>query len=111
MTKMREDETLYDIALEDLSAQLHEVYQKEAKRQGDVRHPDKYSELREATKEYDRALARFILGREKTILDKLQKGKEALEDIAELSSDFYDDESEDILELINQKANESLEGL
>jgi hypothetical protein len=51
-----------DTALvEALSAQLHAIYQREAHRQGDVRHPTAYADLREATKEYDRVLARFLL--------------------------------------------------
>lgn len=47
--------------LEVLSARLHEVYQKEAHRRGDVRHADRYEDLSEATKEWDRVLARWIV--------------------------------------------------
>jgi hypothetical protein len=47
--------------VEALSAQLHDIYQQEAKRQGDVRHHDAYSALKESTKEFDRVLARFIV--------------------------------------------------
>ena len=50
-----------DEAVEILSAKLHEIYMKEAGRQGDVRHELDYSKLKESTKEYDRVLARFIL--------------------------------------------------
>lgn len=56
-------------AVERLSAELHAIYQNEARRQagvGDdsVRHPDDYAALPEHTKEYDRVLARYILQRE-----------------------------------------------
>lgn len=47
--------------MEPLSATLHAVYQREARRQGEGRHPDDYETLPEHTKEYDRVLARFIL--------------------------------------------------
>lgn len=46
-----------DPAVEKLSAELHEIYQTEAKRQGDVRHSDNYEQLSENTKNYDRVLA------------------------------------------------------
>lgn len=47
--------------VEALSARLHDVYQKEAHRRGDVRHADAYDDLPEDTKEWDRVLARWIL--------------------------------------------------
>jgi hypothetical protein len=47
--------------LEALSAKFHEIYQREAARQGDVRHPNAYADLKESTKEFDRVLARFIM--------------------------------------------------
>jgi hypothetical protein len=50
--------------VESLSAELHSLYQAEAKRQGDVRHHDNYADLNENIKEFDRVLARFILQRE-----------------------------------------------
>ncbi len=49
------------IDLEELSARLHDIYQMEAHRRGDVRHADRYEDLSEATKEWDRVLARWIL--------------------------------------------------
>lgn len=49
-----------NIDIEALSARLHDIYQKEAHRQGDTRHKDSYEELSEETKEFDRALARWI---------------------------------------------------
>jgi hypothetical protein len=47
--------------IEALSARLHDIYQKEAHRRGDVRHHDDYDALPEATKEWDRVLARWIV--------------------------------------------------
>jgi hypothetical protein len=47
-------------SLEALARQLHEIYQAEARRQGDVRHQDSYDELPDNVKEFDRVLARFI---------------------------------------------------
>jgi hypothetical protein len=49
------------VDLEALSARLHEVYQKEAHRRGDVRHAEAYADLSEDTKEWDRVLARWII--------------------------------------------------
>ena len=46
---------------ESLARKFHEVYQQEAKRQGDVRHKDDYDDLPENIKEFDRVLARFVL--------------------------------------------------
>ncbi len=48
-------------AVEALSRKFHEVYQEEAKRQGDVRHEDRYEDLSEEVKEFDRVLARYVL--------------------------------------------------
>lgn len=52
--------------LEALAAWLHTIYQDEARRQATfgadtVRHPDAYDSLPEHTKDYDRALAIFIM--------------------------------------------------
>lgn len=52
--------------MEALAAELHVVYQDEAARQSrmgadTIRHPDSYDALPEHTKDYDRALAIFIL--------------------------------------------------
>lgn len=47
--------------VEALSAKFHEIYQQEAKRQGDVRHKDAYADLPENIKEFDRVLAIFVL--------------------------------------------------
>ena len=48
-------------SVEEISEILHAIYQKEARRQGDIRHPDEYAKLSENTKEYDRVLARYII--------------------------------------------------
>ena len=50
-----------EMRLEALAYVIHRVYQAEAKRQGDVRHSDDYHALPENVKDYDRAIARFIL--------------------------------------------------
>lgn len=50
--------------VEKLAAEIHDIYQQEAKRQGDVRHKDAYADLPENVKEFDRVLARFIAARE-----------------------------------------------
>lgn len=44
-----------------LSSRLHDIYQKEAHRRGDVRHHDNYNDLSEDTKEWDRVLARWTI--------------------------------------------------
>ncbi len=48
-------------AIEALAAKFHEIYQAEAERQGDVRHQKEYADLPENIKEYDRALAKYVL--------------------------------------------------
>jgi len=52
------------------SADAHAVYQVEAHRRGDVRHPDAYADLSEATKEWDRVLVRWVLGTLRAVLAK-----------------------------------------
>lgn len=49
------------VDLEVLSARLHDIYQVESHRRGDIRHADRYEQLPEMTKEWDRVLARWIL--------------------------------------------------
>ena len=44
-----------------LARLLHFVYQQTAKDLDDVRHPDAYDDLEDHIKEYDRAIARFVL--------------------------------------------------
>jgi hypothetical protein len=72
-------------AVERLSANLHAIYQDEARRQagtGDdaVRHPDDYAALPERTKEYDRVLARYILQREAGLRMLLWRAREWMAD-------------------------------
>ena|SRR5437899_12478905 len=50
-----------DDGIESSAAEFHQVYQAEAKRQGDVRHKDAYDDLAENIKDFDRALARHVL--------------------------------------------------
>ncbi len=47
--------------IEHLAAVFHTVYQYEAERQGDVRHPASYARLPENIKNFDRCLARYAL--------------------------------------------------
>lgn len=75
--------------VEDLSRKFHEIYQTEAKRQSNlgldkVRHPDSYDELPERVKEYDRVLARYVLG----LL--FQARREAYEDAARIAEGYYE---------------------
>lgn len=51
--------------IESLAETLHQIYQQEAKRQGDVRHFDDYAALSENVKEFDRVLARYVLQRDR----------------------------------------------
>lgn len=53
----------YERVVETLAAEIHNVYQREAERQKDVRHPDDYDELPENLKDYDRALAKWVVRR------------------------------------------------
>lgn len=74
--------------IESLSAELHALYQQEARRQAGtgedtVRHPDDYASLPEHTKEYDRVLARFILAREEAFWTLLKRIDSAALDIDE----------------------------
>ena len=64
--------------IEQLASALHDIYQKEAKRQGDHRHFDKYEDLAESVKEYDRVLARYILEREKQQVEQIERIGKAL---------------------------------
>ena len=60
-------------AVEELAAQLHDIYQAEAHRQGDVRHADEYASLSDDIKEFDRVMARFILAREQRHAEELDR--------------------------------------
>jgi hypothetical protein len=50
-----------DEDIEKIAHLIHGVYMEEARRQNDVRHPEPYDQLTDKMKNYDRALARFIL--------------------------------------------------
>lgn len=49
--------------VEKIAKRFHEVYQEEAKRQGNIRHDDNYNKLPQNIKEFDRALAKFVLNK------------------------------------------------
>lgn len=56
------------LSLEILSAAFHKIYQDEMRRQGRPSvHADSYSDLPEHVKDLDRALARFVLDRDRAI--------------------------------------------
>ena len=54
--------------IEEISAEIHKMYQKEAKRQGDIRHKDKYKDLPENVKDFDRVIAKYIIQNNKRIV-------------------------------------------
>ena len=82
--KSAESELLkYEI--EKLSKDFHEIYMKEARRQGDVRLKDKYEDLTENVKEFDRVLAREVI---KMINNAItQTRQQALKEVGELDID------------------------
>ena len=62
--------------VEQMAKWFHAVYQTEARRQKDIRHSDFYDQLPENIKDYDRALARYVL-------NLLLPAAEALRKVAE----------------------------
>ncbi len=56
--------------IEPLANLFHNIYQEEAKRQGDVRHKDDYDDLPENIKEFDRVLAKFVLRKMQWLKEK-----------------------------------------
>jgi hypothetical protein len=72
-----------EMDVESLSAKFHEIYQAEAKRQGDVRHKDAYADLPENIKEFDRVLARYVIG-------LVQRGQQAMAEKAAQHCDKID---------------------
>lgn len=52
------------------SAEAHAIYQEEAHRRGDIRHPDAYVDLSESTKEWDRVLVRWVARSIRALKDK-----------------------------------------
>ena len=57
--------------VERLAAKFHEIYQAEARRQGDVRHAERYEDLLENVKEFDRVLARYVLAELSTLKQRI----------------------------------------
>lgn len=78
--------------IEKLSSEFHDIYMKEAHKQGRVLHPDKYEDLEENVKEYDRVLARYFV--EKINLAK----KEAAKEIVQMIQPRFKDSNLDWLE-------------
>lgn len=60
---------------EKLASQLHDIYIKEADKQGNTRNARRYEDLTENVKEYDRVLADFILQDRARIVQPLVKYK------------------------------------
>lgn len=70
--------------IEKLSSKFHDVYMKEARKQGHVRHKDKYEDLEENIKEYDRVLARYVLanfGKPKVTKEFIEKWVGKINDV------------------------------
>ena len=59
--------------IETMSAHAHDAYQAEAHRRGDVRHADKYDDLSEPTKEWDRVLCRWAAREIRALKSKTEK--------------------------------------
>jgi len=57
----KEMKTLDENEVEELAAIIHDLYLKEAGRQGSVIHEGRYKELPEDMKEFDRVIARYVL--------------------------------------------------
>ena len=79
--------------IEALARQFHTVYQEEAKRQGDVRHHDDYDQLPENIKDFDRALARYVLTTFATelkaeVLEEVERGLPKEAEIIQTCSDW-----------------------
>ena len=66
---LREAAAYFRDNVEIMAAGAHAAYQEEAHRRGDVRHPDAYDDLPEATKEWDRVLVRWVAG----VIEELAK--------------------------------------
>ena len=92
--------------IEQLASELHDIYQKEAKRQGDHRHFDKYEDLAEPIKEYDRVLARYILDREKQQAEQIESMKKILKKIKSISNhmplSYRSTETDKIAKIVRQ---------
>lgn len=75
--KMTHDQNEVEV----LSSKLHDIYMIEAHRQGRVLHAEKYEDLAENIKEYDRVLARFIIDREAAYKSAVEKAVDFVESI------------------------------
>ena len=76
-------------ALEELAAKVHGVYQEEAKRQGlPIEYSDDYNNLSETTKDFDRAIAKFIIQQDKELRKKIDDLAKQFEKIKEERNDF-----------------------
>ncbi len=73
--------------VERLAAEFHAIYQAEARRQGDVRHPDDYATLPERVKDFDRVLARHAL---RLVSDAEARQRETCATVAETWADSQD---------------------
>lgn len=99
MTLSREQE------VEKLSAELHDIYQKEARRQeglgiGSRWHYDEYHKLSEPVKDFDRVLARFILDRLGKEYRRGIKDAEGTKNGAERFMMGYDQKSKELQEMV-----------
>ena len=73
-------------AIETLAAQLHAIYQHEAKRQYPRKpHSYDYADLPENIKEFDRVLARFILEREASLTARLEQAERERNDYSDMA--------------------------
>lgn len=68
--------------IESLSKKIHELYQQEAKRQGDVRHHDDYDAVEERFKEFDRVIARFVISEVEAAEERV--AKDIIKDLEDL---------------------------
>ena len=81
--------------IETTARRFHEIYQEEARRQGDVRHPDDYYELPENIKEFDRVLARYHL----QAIEERDEQIQLLQDRVDHFCEAMDERDEQIKEL------------
>ena len=65
--------------VEALASKFHDIYQQEVKRQGRVRHKDKYEDLPEHIKELDRVLARYVIAEQDKLRTELAEKDKQIE--------------------------------
>ena len=90
--------------VEELSSILHGIYQKEAHRRGDVRHADRYEDLSEETKEWDRVLARWILELRPAVAAALQAAAGEYDKLKQITHDLQNDAARKDTELAQLRA-------